>query len=358
MQPGSAGVAYGLKYQARCIANLRADSQHTSFLAGTLSLRDENEVHLIQLSPSGAELTCEGIYSHPHEIWDLAACPFDLHIFSTVYASAGDYGAALWKIPDLSKHSNAPQLEQLASLDAHAHKIKCILWWPSGRHDQLVSIDEETLYLWSLDSSTKSAKVLSQESAGILQYMSGGVWDPYDINIVSTACESSVQSWDLRSMKRVNSIEHAQVRDLDYNPNKQHVVVTAGDDSGIRIWDLRMCNMPLQELAGHTHWTWRVQYNPTYDELILTAGTDSTVNLWQTSTIHGGESKSESLLESPTGPVDPLLRSYNDYEDSVYGLAWSSQEPWIFASLSYDGRVVVESVTQTILKEMKEVQKT
>uniref|UniRef100_A0A0D6R6Q8 EIPR1-like beta-propeller domain-containing protein n=1 Tax=Araucaria cunninghamii TaxID=56994 RepID=A0A0D6R6Q8_ARACU len=357
MQALSGGVAYGLKYQARCIANVIGDSQsqQTSFLVGTLSLREENEVHLIQLSPFGSELTCEGLYSHPHEIWDLASCPFDLRIFSTVYASGGDYGAALWRIPEPSTHHNAPQLEQLGCLDAHTHKIKCVLWWPSGRHGQLVSIDEETFYLWSLDSSTMSAKVLSQESAGMLNHMSGGAWDPHDINTLSIACESSVQFWDLRSIKQVNSIGHAQVRDLDYNPSKQHIVVTAGDDSRIRIWDLRMPNLPSEELTGHTHWTWCVQYNPIYDELILSAGTDSTVNLWQTSPIQGRGSRPGR--ESPTGPVDPLVRSYSDFEDSVYGLAWSRQEPCIFASLSYDGRVVVNSVPQNIQKEMNKVPK-
>ncbi|KAH9315412.1 hypothetical protein KI387_024039, partial [Taxus chinensis] len=120
----SGGVAYGLKYQARCIANVTADSHNTSFLLGTLSPRDDNEVHFIQLSPFGTELTCEGLYLHPHEIWDLASCPFDLHIFTTVYASGGKYGASLWRIPELSMHHNAPQLEQLASLDGHTHKIK------------------------------------------------------------------------------------------------------------------------------------------------------------------------------------------------------------------------------------------
>jgi len=43
MQAGSGGIAYGLKYQARCIANVAADSQRTSFLVGTLSLRKEDE---------------------------------------------------------------------------------------------------------------------------------------------------------------------------------------------------------------------------------------------------------------------------------------------------------------------------
>lgn len=68
MQGGSSGIGYGLKYQvlsqsrslcnlqllmgsvvffllqARCISDVKADMDHTSFLTGTLSLKEENEV--------------------------------------------------------------------------------------------------------------------------------------------------------------------------------------------------------------------------------------------------------------------------------------------------------------------------
>lgn len=79
-------------------------------------------------------------------------------------------------------------------------------------------------------------------------------------------------------------------------------------------------------------------------------------------------------VDSPTKRVDPLLNSYSDYEDSVYGnkvkhyflgpwfwfqihhlkitgLTWSSREPWIFASLSYDGRVRILEHTLRILEK-------
>ncbi|KAG6501787.1 hypothetical protein ZIOFF_041671 [Zingiber officinale] len=147
--------------QARCIADVKADIDHTSFLAGTLSLKEENEVHLIRLSPSGSELICDGLFYHPNEIWDLKTCPFDPRIFSTVFTSGEAYGASVWKIPELYGQSNAPQLEQLVSLDKHSFKIKCVLWWPSGKHDRLISIDEGNLFLWSIDSSNKVAKVSS-----------------------------------------------------------------------------------------------------------------------------------------------------------------------------------------------------
>ncbi|XP_010242861.1 PREDICTED: WD repeat-containing protein DWA2 [Nelumbo nucifera] len=344
MQGGSTGVGYGLKYQARCIVDVKADTDHTSFIAGTLSLKEENEVHLIRLSSAGTELICEGLFSHPNEIWDLSSCPYNPRIFSTVFSSGESYGAAVWQIPELYGQSNSPQLEQLASLDAHTCKIKCILWWPSGRTDKLISIDERNIFLWRLDSAKKTAKVQSQETVGMLHSFSGGAWDPHDQNAVAATCDSSIQFWDIRMMKKTNSIEHAHARNVDYNTKKQNIIVSAEDESGIRIWDLRMPKIPIRELPGHAHWTWAVRVNPEYDELILSAGTDSAVNLWFASATSSEDSKSESLLESPTRKVDPLLNSYNDYEDSVYGLAWSSREPWIFASLSYDGRVVVESV--------------
>ncbi|XVF74125.1 hypothetical protein PTKIN_Ptkin13bG0035000 [Pterospermum kingtungense] len=344
MQGGSSGIGYGLKYQARCISDVKADTDHTSFITGTLSLREENEVHLIRLSSGGTELICEGLFSHPNEIWDLASCPFDQRIFSTVFSTGESYGAAIWQIPELYGQLNSPQLERIASLDGHVDKINCILWWPSGRHDKLISIDDENLFLWSLDCSKKASQVQSKASSGMLHYLSGGAWDPHDVNAVVTTCESSVQFWDLRTMKKANAIERAHIRNANYDAKKEHILVTAEDESGIHIWDLRKLKIPVKELPGHAHWTWAVMCNPEYDGLILSAGTDSTVNLWLSPTSAIDEATSESIAEPSTHLADPLLNSYSDYEDSVYGLAWSSREPWIFASLSYDGRVVVESV--------------
>ncbi|KAJ8772562.1 hypothetical protein K2173_027739 [Erythroxylum novogranatense] len=348
MQGGSSGIGYGLKYQARCISDVKADADHTSFIAGTLSLKEENEVHLIRLSSAGTEIICEGLFSHPSEIWHLASCPFDQRVFSSVFSTGESYGAAVWQIPELYGQLNSPQLERIASLDGHVGKINCVLWWPSGRNDKLISIDEENLFVWSLDCGKKSAQVQTKESAGMLHYLSGGAWDPHDLNAIAATCDSSVQFWDLRTMKKTNAIECAHVRNIDYDLKNNHILVTAEDESGIRIWDLRMAKVPIKELPGHTHWTWAITCNPEYDGLILSGGTDSVVNLWFASTSTGDESTSESLLERQ---AEPLLNSYSDYEDSVYGLAWSTREPWIFASLSYDGRVVVESIRPLLSKK-------
>lgn len=38
---------YNLFFQARCISDVKADTDHTSFITGTLSLREENEVFFV-----------------------------------------------------------------------------------------------------------------------------------------------------------------------------------------------------------------------------------------------------------------------------------------------------------------------
>lgn len=37
----------------------------------------------------------------------------------------------------------------------------------------------------------------------MLHSLSGGAWDPHDYNAVALTCDSSVQLWDLRTMKYV-----------------------------------------------------------------------------------------------------------------------------------------------------------
>ena len=49
----------------------------------------------------------------------------------------------------------------------------------------------------------------------------------------------------------------------------------------------------------------------------------------------------ESFFEKES---DALIARIEDFEDSVYALAWSTTEAWHFASASFDGKVSVHAV--------------
>lgn len=41
---------------------------------------------------------------------------------------------------------------------------------------------------------------------------------------------------------------------------------------------------------------------------------------------------------------DERLEKMEEHEESVYSCAWAGNDPWIFASVSFDGRVIVSKV--------------
>lgn len=45
---------------------------------------------------------------------------------------------------------------------------------------------------------------------------------------------------------------------------------------------------------------------------------------------------------------DSIIATYEEHEDSVYAVEWSSADPWLFASLSYDGRLVINRVPRAL----------
>jgi hypothetical protein len=41
---------------------------------------------------------------------------------------------------------------------------------------------------------------------------------------------------------------------------------------------------------------------------------------------------------------DGVVKVYDEHEDSVYSLSWSSASAWVFASVSYNANVIVNIV--------------
>ena len=125
-------------------------------------------------------------------------------------------------------------------------------------------------------------------------------------------------------------------------------MTTAGQDGLLKFWDLRSAKQPLLVArGGHRHWVSRVSYNPFHDQLVLSAGTDSLVNLWRVSTISSAPllTLDESADENQSETSGPNVRvSRYEHIDSVYALAWGAADAWIYTTVGYDGKVVLNHV--------------
>ena len=139
------------------------------------------------------------------------------------------------------------------------------------------------------------------------------------------------------------------VRSLHFNPNRQYYLLTGGDDGCVSVWDVRNQGECLHSTRHHSHWVWSARYNTYHDQLVLSAGSDTRVVL----------SSIASLSSEPYGAMveedsersqleDGMISVWMEHEDSVYTAEWSSADPWTFASLSYDGRLVIGQVPPSV----------
>ena len=56
----------------------------------------------------------------------------------------------------------------------------------------------------------------------------------------------------------------------------------------------------------------------------------------------------EDEVDGGSALEDGVIKTFEDHEESVYAAAWSAADPWTFASISYDGRMVVNQVPRDV----------
>lgn len=366
-------VIYGLEFQARALTAQSAETDAIRFLVGTQSLKSENQLHQIDFDEEN-NLINKNVFLHKDgEIWHISASPTDKNVLATCYnkISTGkcEMHSAIWQIPVNFENPNmadesalsAPSLDLLTTLNVsdHGTDVKCIMWQP-GEGYKVISLVDNNILLWDLLQSGREAKLASKcglEVKGHPKFTTGR-WNPHqNCTQIATTNDTCIRGWDLRTMQQVYAIDYAHsqlVRDLDFNPNKQYNLASCGDDCKTKFWDIRNTQEPTLVLSDHSHWVWSVRYNHFHDQLLLTCSSDSRVILSSIASISSepfghiledelndeGENGDRSSKVTPDG----VIATYEEHEDSVYVAEWSSADPWLFASLSYDGRLVINRV--------------
>uniref|UniRef100_A0A673CPG7 EIPR1-like beta-propeller domain-containing protein n=1 Tax=Sphaeramia orbicularis TaxID=375764 RepID=A0A673CPG7_9TELE len=403
-----APVIYGLEFQARALTAQTAETDAIRFLVGTQSLKFDNQIHIIDFDDENNIINKNVLLHQAGEIWHIGASPADKAVLTTCYNKSESYCfllslspftaslfkskwqlffasdsrvvscAAVWRMPsdwDTGNHEspddsahNPQTLELLCHLDDSAHgNAACVLWEPMGDGKRVISLADNHALLWDLQESSTQATVSSTatlEGKGQLKFTSGK-WSPHhNCSQLATANDTAIRGWDLRTMSQIYCIENAHgqlVRDLDFNPNRQYYLASCGDDCKVKFWDVRNVQEPVKTLEEHSHWVWSVRYNHSHDQLVLTASSDSRLILSNMVSIssepfghlvdddelsEGEDNHQDDKSKEPL--KDSVVSTYEEHEDSVYAAEWSSADPWLFASLSYDGRLVINRVPRAL----------
>ena len=365
---------YGTPYTSRCIAPVASappppaddddatssqspsSSSSSSFLVGTTALREENEIHLIAVPGEDAgEIVCRATYPHKDEVWDLAPCPAHASTFFTVHnaaQSAGTFEATLWRAPETGVDG---ALEPLFSTAGRHPGVRHVAWSPGASDASVVMASRDRIALWNLSEGRGEGTVAASTAAGDVANVNAIAWSAADPGLLCAASGGALALIDARDMSRkalaIPDAHEMAARSCDFSRTDGTLLASGGDDCCLCVWDLRRPDgkSPLVRAPAHSHWVWQAKFNPFHDALIATASSDSLVRLWNTMPDdndddgEGGDGSGAPPIASKLTP-----ETYDEHEDSVYGVAWSLADPWTFLSLSYDGRVMRNTVQSTI----------
>ncbi|XP_023323899.1 EARP-interacting protein [Eurytemora carolleeae] len=361
-------LIYGLELQGRALSAVVADTENIRFLVGTQSLKSDNFVYIVTLDEDTGQLNKRVLKHTGGEVWGLNPNPEQPNIFLSTYGekekTTWKKKCAIWSVPQHRGSSeidegSIPAVELVADLSKVVEEGEMVgAWYQPNDASKLAMSVGDKVALVDLGSSGPLKVWESQHTVRGQTRIETSAWNPHrGCHQLSTVCGSQIISWDSRTGEKawnINVNSGSAIRSLDFNPNKQYYLASGGDDGSVNIWDSRQATQPLSNSRLHSHWVWSVRFNSFHDQLLLSSGSDSRVLLISQASLSsepyrqsledddkpgGGQ---ESVLE------DGIIQTFTDHEDSVYTAEWSSVDPWTFASLSYDGRLVIGHVPKSI----------
>jgi len=371
-------VEISLNAPTKCLEAIRADKSVSRFITGSCSLHEPNQLTILRFHPELNELGIDGTLDHSAgPVGVICPSPTDKSILLTVAEESQT--ATLWRIPsevidrtdeldynpdsvertpeDDTEEYSLEQVSTLVDFDADSPLVHMV--W----RDANLDFDGEGVVAGEVVSLDRSGRVTMWDSEAFQPVRTQTVslenqmtpprlaWDPHGVHGTAVTVGSNVKILDWRAGSNTESgmIESFRahrfgVADIDYNPNKPFVLASAGLDGLIKFWDLRKAKAPLLTArGGHTHYAWNVKYNPFHDQLVLSTGTDSTVNLWRVSTISSAPLLVDADDASETSAPNVRVFRY-EHTESVYGIAWGVADAWLYASVAYDGKILVNHV--------------
>jgi len=366
-------LIHGLELQGRALTSVLADTDNVTFLVGTQSLRHTNMIYRIVLDEDNNQLMKRQYKHSLGEIWHLDSCPSDANKFiSTFGERQGPAGwrksAAIMKLPEFDcAEDDQMEVETVTSLNMEtvmgvsagpqSPEISSMMWHPNESSRMVCLLGDKAVLVDVGEADTKQVWSAVHSVRGQTKVETGR-WNPHrNYHQFATVCGSQVVAWDTRTSDQCwtlhNSVSSQSIRTVDFNPNKQYYMVTGCDDGCVSVWDTRNSGEVLLSSRQHSHWVWSTRYNSYHDQLVLSSGSDSRVVMSSLASV-SSEPYGAMLEENEENQTkraqleDGVISVWTDHEDSVYTAEWSSADPWTFASLSYDGRLVIGQVPQSV----------
>ncbi|RHW72314.1 WD domain [Trypanosoma brucei equiperdum] len=333
-------TAYGMELQARAIAPFYHSSNNSSsthrFVAGTACFAGGNVIRLLTFQEESQLLECTATWSHEEEMFGLWSSPSVAG--PSLLAVGASSHCRIFRVSD----DVSGELEPVVNFNAAAAQV---LWDLEGLQNEVKLISEDSLRIYSLAEGKMGEEIGRFRVDGCAELRCAAL-DPHHSSVCLAAGEGiGIAVIDTRRkgpivMPNTTTLHGlGMIQSIDFSNAREGLFMTAGTDGVIMWHDFRMDGeKSVVERRGyldaHDHCVQRSLFNPFHDELLISCGSDHTLKLWDTS------------KKGADGECAVCVSKLSDFAESVVACCWSNSNPWVFAGLSYNGRVLVDSVPE------------
>lgn len=405
-------AAFGLENQARsivpCYAAPAPGLHHFYAVTSIPSVhggsRQKNRISLLSYDSDAGVLDRNVVWNVDDEVWHASTSP-NATTQSLLALVNPKQEARIVKAPNLSGGNSASStgdsLETLGVVSA-----SFVVWDPEGVQRDIRGPNNARgeLCYYSLEhldqqQPTLTVTLVTPDATGASVVATSAAADPHHPAVtavsyvrnpkdnVNASSSSSVPTTgvvliDERAKKRQfnfpSVVSHGgRVEHVSFSVAQPYRMSTCGVDGRVSIWDLRQAaSGPTAattaatkagtpswsiskklSLQAHHHRAYGALFHSCHDSLLLTWGADAALKLWQCGSVTAaplsGTVELQSTVRSPLEERPKLASCVTDFGDTVYGATWSAQGSWVYAGVSFNGKVLVGSVDSDTKQKLR-----
>ncbi len=212
---------------------------------------------------------------------------------------------------DVSKHPSTPEPDAECCPEhrctGHTEEGYGICWSPHKEGMLLSGSDDKTVCLWDIGSGGETVNSLDIRS-GHTDVVEDVSWHGFsEHRFGSVGDDKQLLIWDVRegsdktkAQSIVKDAHDGDVNSLSFCPHNEFLLVTAGGDRAVKLWDMRNLKAPQHVFEGHKKEVYVVEWcaDKNCKTIMASCAADRRVNVWDISRI-GQEQAPEDAEDGP-----------------------------------------------------------
>jgi EARP and GARP complex-interacting protein 1 len=157
-------------------------------------------------------------------------------------------------------------------------------------------------------------------------------------------------------LTKVPNAHYNGILACEFDPFKTYLLSTTGMDYSVKFWDIRNFISPVAAIFNNSHWIWDLKYNKRFSRVMITCSSSSVVRgivFDKEPEVEESRERQHLCTNDHSQQDYSFIQNhsaidYVEFDDSVYSLDWSLNDPWTFAAVSYNSYLYINSIPEDV----------